>query len=81
MNIQGFVMLTYVYQLIEGEVRAEKIEWRQGVGSCAYTKEHASSSDYLFVRLSQAQPALGALRRCRAVNGTWGLEGRTLHFT
>ena len=47
MNIQGSVMLTYVYQRIEEEVRAEKIEWRQAVGSCAYTKEHTSLSDYL----------------------------------
>jgi hypothetical protein len=28
MDIQGPVVVTYVYQLIEGEVRAEKVEWR-----------------------------------------------------
>ena len=28
MDIQGPVVVTYVYQLIEGEVRVEKIEWR-----------------------------------------------------
>src|SRR6266498_5136080 len=29
MDIQGSVVLNYVYQLIEGEVRVEKIEWRK----------------------------------------------------
>ena len=29
MDIQGTVVVTYVYQLIEGEVRVEKIEWRK----------------------------------------------------
>ncbi|KAG6883117.1 hypothetical protein C0993_007767, partial [Termitomyces sp. T159_Od127] len=29
MDIQGPVIVTYVYQLIEGEVRVEKIEWRK----------------------------------------------------
>lgn len=29
MDIQGPVVVTYVYQLIEGEVRVEKIEWRK----------------------------------------------------
>ena len=28
MDIQGPVVVTYVYQLIEGEVRVEKVEWR-----------------------------------------------------
>lgn len=28
MDIQGAVVVTYVYQLIEGEVRVEKVEWR-----------------------------------------------------
>lgn len=28
MDIQGPVVVTYVYQLIEGEVRVEKIEYR-----------------------------------------------------
>lgn len=31
MDIQGPVVVTYVYQLIEGEVRVEKIEWRKEV--------------------------------------------------
>jgi len=31
MDIQGSVVVTYVYQLIEGEVRVEKIEWRKEV--------------------------------------------------
>lgn len=29
MDIQGPVVTTYVYQLIEGEVRVEKIEYRK----------------------------------------------------
>lgn len=29
MDIQGPVIVTYVYQLVEGEVRVEKVEWRK----------------------------------------------------
>ena len=29
MDIQGSVVVTYVYQFIDGEVRVEKIEWRK----------------------------------------------------
>ncbi len=29
MDIQGPVVVTYVYQLIDGEVRVEKVEWRK----------------------------------------------------
>ena len=29
MDIQGPVVVTYVYQLVEGEVRVEKIEYRK----------------------------------------------------
>lgn len=31
MDIQGPVVVTYVYQLVEGEVRVEKIEYRKEV--------------------------------------------------
>jgi len=31
MDIQGAVVVTYVYQLIEGEVRVEKVEWRYAI--------------------------------------------------
>jgi len=31
MDIQGPVVVTYVYQLIEGEVRVEKIEFRKEI--------------------------------------------------
>jgi vacuolar protein sorting-associated protein 29 len=31
MDIQGPVIVTYVYQLIEGEVRVEKVEFRKEV--------------------------------------------------
>ena len=33
MDIQGPVVVTYVYQLVEGEVRVEKIEYRKDVES------------------------------------------------
>jgi len=33
MDIQGAVVVTYVYQLVEGEVRVEKIEYRKEVGA------------------------------------------------
>lgn len=29
MDIQGPVVVTYVYQLVEGEVRVEKVEYRK----------------------------------------------------
>ena len=29
LDIQGPVVVTYLYQLIEGEVKVEKIEWRK----------------------------------------------------
>jgi vacuolar protein sorting-associated protein 29 len=35
MDIQGPVVVTYVYQLIEGEVRVEKVEWRKEAESSA----------------------------------------------
>lgn len=31
MDVQGAVVVTYVYQLVEGEVRVEKIEYRKEV--------------------------------------------------
>ena len=31
MDIQGPVVVTYVYQLVEGEVRVEKIEYRKDI--------------------------------------------------
>lgn len=37
MDIQGPVVVTYVYQLIEGEVKVEKIEYRKQVESAAGT--------------------------------------------
>ena len=35
MDIQGPVVVTYVYQLIEGEVRVEKIEYRKDADALA----------------------------------------------
>lgn len=31
MDVQGAVVVTYVYQLVDGEVRVEKIEYRKEV--------------------------------------------------
>ena len=33
MDIQGSVVVTYVYQLVEGEVRVEKVEFRKEADS------------------------------------------------
>lgn len=36
LDIQGPIVVTYVYQLIEGEVRVEKVEYRfVSISSCA----------------------------------------------
>lgn len=29
MDIQGPVVVTYIYQLVDGDVRVEKVEWRK----------------------------------------------------
>jgi vacuolar protein sorting-associated protein 29 len=39
MDIQGPVVVTYVYQLIEGEVRVEKIEYRKEMEAPQQRKE------------------------------------------
>ncbi|KAJ3570790.1 hypothetical protein NP233_g4167 [Leucocoprinus birnbaumii] len=45
LDIQGPIVVTYVYQLIEGEVRVEKIEWRKEAESVpAATSKWAGSS-------------------------------------
>ncbi|KAF5346492.1 hypothetical protein D9756_010114 [Leucocoprinus leucothites] len=38
LDIQGPIVVTYVYQLIDGEVRVEKIEWRKETESIAAPK-------------------------------------------
>lgn len=35
MDIQGAVVVTYLYQLVDGEVRVEKIEWRKDIDAAA----------------------------------------------
>ncbi|KAK2464463.1 hypothetical protein APHAL10511_003611 [Amanita phalloides] len=35
LDIQGPIVVTYVYQLIDGEVRVEKIEWRKEIESAS----------------------------------------------
>ncbi|KAF8345015.1 Metallo-dependent phosphatase [Amanita rubescens] len=47
LDIQGPIVVTYVYQLIDGEVRVEKIEWRK-------------ESEGAPIRVSVAQPTTGA---------------------
>lgn len=44
MDIQGAVVVTYVYQLVEGEVRVEKIEYRKEVDASKPTQPQLSTS-------------------------------------
>ncbi|OJA15439.1 hypothetical protein AZE42_02197 [Rhizopogon vesiculosus] len=44
MDIQGAVVVTYVYQLVEGEVRVEKIEYRKEVEAAKPTQPQLSTS-------------------------------------
>ena len=43
MDIQGPVVVTYVYQLIEGEVRVEKIEYRKDADNFKEPVRNAAS--------------------------------------
>jgi hypothetical protein len=43
MDIQGPVVVTYVYQLIEGEVRVEKIEYRKDAEALAARERDAAA--------------------------------------
>jgi len=43
MDIQGPVVVTYVYQLIDGEVRVEKIEYRKDADSFKESSRNAAS--------------------------------------
>jgi vacuolar protein sorting-associated protein 29 len=43
MDIQGPVVVTYVYQLIEGEVRVEKIEFRKDAEAQASREREAAA--------------------------------------
>ena len=43
MDIQGPVVVTYVYQLIEGEVRVEKIEFRKDAEAQASRERDAAA--------------------------------------
>jgi vacuolar protein sorting-associated protein 29 len=43
MDIQGPVVVTYVYQLIEGEVRVEKIEYRKDAEALAAKEREAAA--------------------------------------
>lgn len=44
MDIQGAVVVTYVYQLVEGEVRVEKIEYRKEVEAPKPTQSQSATS-------------------------------------
>jgi vacuolar protein sorting-associated protein 29 len=55
MDIQGPVVVTYVYQLIEGEVRVEKVEWRKEP-----PKEPAASGLPQSTVLPQSIPSAGS---------------------
>lgn len=43
LDIQGAVVVTYVYQLIDGEVKVEKIEYRKNVDSNALAMQRNAS--------------------------------------
>jgi vacuolar protein sorting-associated protein 29 len=43
MDIQGPVVVTYVYQLIDGEVRVEKIEYRKDADNFKEPPRNATS--------------------------------------
>lgn len=43
MDVQGPVVVTYLYQLHEGEVRVEKIEWRRELVDPVVTNAPKSS--------------------------------------
>lgn len=43
LDIQGAVVVTYVYQLIDGDVKVEKIEYRKNVDSNALASQRAAS--------------------------------------
>jgi hypothetical protein len=44
MDIQGTVVVTYLYQLVEGEVRVEKIEWRKDIEAAQVNPQAASAN-------------------------------------
>ncbi len=50
LDIQGAVVVTYVYQLIDGDVKVEKIEYRKNLDSNA-----------LLQRGTAGAPAVGAV--------------------
>jgi vacuolar protein sorting-associated protein 29 len=54
MDIQGPVVVTYVYRLVEGEVRVEKVEYRKDAD--AFTQREAAPRS---TALPQAIPGTG----------------------
>lgn len=43
LDIQGAVVVTYVYQLIDGDVKVEKIEYRKNVDSNALAQQRGAA--------------------------------------
>lgn len=56
MDIQGPVVVTYVYQLIEGEVRVEKIEYRKDGDNFKEPPRNAASPQNIPGSPSTVQP-------------------------
>lgn len=55
MDIQGSVVVTYVYQLIEGEVRVEKVEYRKEAENLA-VRENAPRSTVMPQQIPSSPP-------------------------
>ncbi|KAF8628846.1 hypothetical protein AX17_005906 [Amanita inopinata Kibby_2008] len=60
MDIQGPIVVTYVYQLVEGEVRVEKIEWRKDTEQPLQPQSAARDSRDSRERM-QASPVSGGM--------------------
>jgi hypothetical protein len=92
MDIQGPVVVTYVYQLIEGEVRVEKIEYRKDGDNFKEPPRNAASPQNIPSSPSTVQGVgISVAYNCREVGnedngcnhqwaGSFGTETRTLRL-
>lgn len=60
LDIQGAVVVTYVYQLIDGEVKVEKIEYRKNVDSNALAMQRNASGSATAVSAGTGYAQYGA---------------------
>ncbi len=61
MDIQGPVVVTYVYQLIDGEVRVEKIEYRKDAEALNAREREATAPRSTV--MPQSIPSAGAVQQ------------------